>query len=479
MRGLPVTLTVEGRTCVVIGGGAVAARKVNLLLRAGAAVRVLASELAGELRVLAASGSICHVARRFAARDLAGVALAIAASDDRAVNTAVAAAAQKRGIPVCVVDDPVLCAFTMPAIVERGPVSVAIATGGGSPALARRLRSEIERALPEGIGALAEFAAAHRRLVKEALPNAEVRRLFWDQVLDGEIADSVLAGRTCEAHAMLRSALSRAAATPRLGGVVLVGAGPGDPELLTLKALRVLGKADVIVYDRLVGEGVLELARRGAERVFVGKQRGAHCMPQAEINALLVQLARQGKLVVRLKGGDPFIFGRGGEERQALSAAGVACDVVPGITAALGCAAAVGIPLTHRDHAQACVFVTAHRRHGRLDLDWRALARPKQTLCIYMGLAVIGDLTRGLIAAGMRASTPVAAVDSGTTRCQRVITGTIENIAARVAGSTLAGPALLIVGEVAAAATDKPTSAQSRSSFHRVELGRDRQPAAA
>jgi uroporphyrin-III C-methyltransferase/precorrin-2 dehydrogenase/sirohydrochlorin ferrochelatase len=456
MEGLPVTLVVKGRRCVVIGGGAVAARKVELLLRAGADVLVVAPRLIEALRAPAVAGRIRDVARDFAPRDLAGAALVIAATDDRAVNAAAAAAARKRAIPVNVVDDPALCTVTMPAIIERGPVSVAISTGGASPTLARRLRAGIERALPWGIGALADFAAAHRRAVKEALPGVEARRRFWDEVLDGPVAAAVVAGRPREAEAMLRAALARGAAMPRRGRVALVGAGPGDPELLTLKALRLIERADAIVHDALVGEGILDLARRDAERIFVGKRRGAACMPQHDINALLVRLARRGKLVVRLKGGDPFMFGRGGEECQALRAAGIACEVVPGITAALGCAAAAGIPLTHRDHAASCVFVTAHRRNGRLDLDWRALARPRQTLCIYMGLSVIGELMANLAEAGLRRGTPAALIDSGTTRRQRVVAGTIGDLAARAAEAGVGGPALLIVGEVAALAAAAP-----------------------
>ena len=477
MEGLPVTLVVKGRRCLVAGGGTVAARKVDLLLRAGAAVVVVAPHLCAELIALAAAGRVRHEARAFVPRDLAGAALAVAATGERAVNAAVAAAAGKRGIPVNVVDDPALCTFTVPAIVARGPVSVAIATGGASPTLARRLRAEIGRALPQGIGALARFAAAHRRAAKEAQPDVEARRRFWDEVFDGSIAAYVLAGDSGKAEDMLRAALS-ANATRRRGRVALVGAGPGDPELLTLKALRLLERADAIVHDALVGEGILDRARRDAERIFVGKRKGAACLAQHEINALLVHLARQGKVVVRLKGGDPFVFGRGGEERQALRAAGIACEVVPGVTAALGCAAAAGIPLTHREHAQSCVFVTAHRRNGRLDLDWRALAQPRQTLCIYMGLTVIGELTARLIEAGLKCGTPAALIDSGTTQRQRVIAGTVANLAARAVAAGLAGPALLIVGEVAAAAEAMPQPAAPIAAAGPPPIRRGRRAAA-
>lgn len=465
MEGLPVTLVVKNRRCIVVGGGAVAARKADLLLRAEASVAVVAPHLGAELEALAAAGRIRHSARGFVPRDLAGAALAVAATGNRAVNAAVAAAAGKRGIPVNVVDDPALCLFTMPAIVERGRVSVAIATGGASPTLARRLRAEIERALPPRVDALAAFAAAHRQAVKAALPGVEARRRFWDDVLDGPVAAAVLAGEPAAAERWLHASLARCAAAPRRGRVALVGAGPGDPELLTLKALRLLERADAIVYDALVGEGILDRARRDAERIFVGKRKGAACLPQHEINALLVRLARQGKRVIRLKGGDPFMFGRGGEECHALRAAGIDCEVVPGITAALGCAAAAGIPLTHRDHAQACVFVTAHRRNGRLDLDWRGLARPRQTLCIYMGLSVVGELMARLIEAGLRRGTPAALIESGTTRRQRVIAGTVANLAERAAAAGLGGPAMLIVGEVAVAAavapSEKPIAAET------------------
>ncbi len=353
MEGLPVTLVLKGRRCLVVGGGPVAARKVELLLRAGAEVCVVSPRLDESLRRLAMAGHIRHRTGSFAPHDLSRAAVVVAAAGDQAVNAAAAAAARRRGIPVNVVDDPALCTFTMPAIVERGQVSIAISTGGASPTLARRLRAAIDRALPASIAALAAFAAMERRRVRAALPNAAARRRFWDCVLDGPIGASVASGRWREAAAMLRAELARTAAASLTGQVYLVGAGPGDPELLTLKAARVLEKADVIVHDGCIGESILALARRDAERVFVGTPPGVGGILPAEVNALLARLARAGKTVVRLRCGDPRIFGHGRAERRAMLAAGLRCEVVPGIAMEQDSAAASRhSPLQHLDRSR-------------------------------------------------------------------------------------------------------------------------------
>jgi uroporphyrin-III C-methyltransferase/precorrin-2 dehydrogenase/sirohydrochlorin ferrochelatase len=450
MEGLPLTLVLAGRRCLVVGAGAVAARKIGLLLRAGAAVHVVAPCASPEVAALAASGRVRYEARRFAARDLDGAALAIAAMAERETNAAVSAAARRRGVPVNVADDPALCTVTLPAIVDRGPVTIAIATGGAAPTLARHLRARIERVVPAGVADLADFMRRVRPRVRAAVPDAGARRRLWDRLAEGPIADLAMAGRAEEAEQRLEALLAKPAAAPARGKVYLVGAGPGDPELLTLKAARLLQEADAVVHDRLVSAGVLDLARREAERVDVGKRCGRQSTPQAEINARLVSLARAGKRVVRLKGGDPFVFGRGGEEMQALLAAGIACEIVPGVTAALGCAAYAGIPLTHRDHAHACIFVTGHSSGGALDLDWASLARPLQTVCVYMGLGSLDRLVAGLVRHGVSPRMPAAIVVEGTTPRQQVLAGRLGELARLRGDVPPAAAGLVIIGEVVA-----------------------------
>jgi len=335
-----------------------------------------------------------------APRDLAGAVLTIAATGDRAVDAAVSATARRRGVPVNVVGDPSLCTVTMPAIVERGPVSIAVSTGGGASTLARHLRARIEHAVPPGTGALADFMRRKRPIVHGAVSDPRTRRRTWEWIAEGPIADLVLAGRDEDAERRLRDELALGAKLPERGKVFLVGAGPGDGELLTLKAARLIGEADIVVHHRLIGADVLGFARRDVRRIAMGKRCGGASAKQSDINALLISLARAGHRVVRLKGGDPFMFGSGGEEVQALMAAGIECEIVPGITAALGCAAYAGIPLTHRDHAHSCVFVTGHQKGGALDLDWVSLSRPLQTVCIYMGLSSIDTLADKLIRHG-------------------------------------------------------------------------------
>ena len=450
MHVLPIMMRVEGRGCAVVGGGTVAARKAALLRRASAAVVVIAPELGPELQDEAAAGRVAYRPRAFVPADLDGITLVIAATDDHAVNEAVFAAADARGIPVNVVDKPELCRFLMPAIVDRSPLLVAISTGGASPVLARRLRARLETLIPANYGRLAALAERLRDTVARRLPALGARRRFWDRLFEGSFAELVHAGREVEAERHVLQALEGAPDDEGLnGGIVhLVGAGPGDPELLTLKALRVLQEADVILYDRLVSDAVLDLARRDAEKVFVGKSCGKHAMPQEMINARLVALARQGQRVVRLKGGDPFIFGRGGEEMEALAAAGITFEIVPGITAALGCAASTGIPLTHREHSHAVTFVTAHLKNGRLDLDWPALARPNQTLAVYMGRGTLDVLCERLIAHGLPAGTPAAVVANGTRSNQRAVRGTLATLPQAAVPGTTDGPALVIIGDV-------------------------------
>ncbi len=449
MSQLPVFLDLQDRHCLVVGGGEVAARKAERLLRSGARVTVVAPRLASNaLAELSAAGRVLHLARRFTATDLDGVWLAVAATGDAAVNEAMAAAAHARAVPVNVVDQPALCTFTMPSIVDRPPVRIAIGTGGASPVLARLLRARIETLIPAAYGELARVMESLRTRVKQRLPDATARRRFWESVLQGPIAEMLLAGRREAAlQALERLIEDRAAQAPR-GEVWLVGAGPGDPDLLTFRALRLMQQADVVVYDRLVAPELLDLVRRDAERIYVGKERDRHTLAQEQINALLARLAGEGKRVLRLKGGDPFIFGRGGEEIDTLAERGIAFQIVPGITAASGCACYAGIPLTHRDYAQSVTFVTGHLKDGSMNLDWDALVRPRQTLAVYMGLGGIDILCRELIEHGMAAPTPAAVIQQGTTPRQQVLIGTLATLPDIVRGAELRPPSMVIIGEV-------------------------------
>ncbi len=443
MDFLPIFMNLRGEPCLVVGGGEVAARKCALLLRAGAKVTVCAPELAPAFD----TGRIEHRAARFREADLDGQALVIAATDDQAVNRAVAAAARARRIPVNVADQPELCTFILPSIIERAPLTVAISSGGASPVLARLLRARLESLIPAAYGRLAALAAEFRERVKARFRGAE-RRRFWERALEGPIAEMVLAGRDAEARHALEAALGDTRLALSGGDVALVGAGPGDPDLLTFRALRLMQQADVVVYDQLVSKPILDLVRLEAERIYAGKARAQHALPQEDINALLVRLAREGKRVVRLKGGDPFIFGRGGEEIATLAAEGIPFQVVPGITAAAGCASYAGIPLTHREHAQSVMFVAGHLRDGTMNFNWRALAQPQQTLVVYMGLLGLEVLCRELVAHGLPASLPAALVQQGTTPQQRVLEGTLATLPGIVAASEVRAPTLVIVGEV-------------------------------
>ena len=447
MRHLPAFFDIAGKPCLVVGGGDVAARKIALLERAGGRVRVISPELVPSLSRGVAAGRFLHIEAEFSPEHLDDASLVIAATDKRAVNARVSWEARQRGIPVNVVDDPALCSFQVPAIIDRDPVLIAISTGGASPVLARWVRRRIERALPASLGDLGRLAQRWRATVRARVPLASARKRFWDRLFDGPATDLTIAGRHAEAELALVGALDSVGPTP--GAVYLVGAGPGDPDLLTLRAHRLLQSADVIVYDRLVSDGVLDLARRDAETVYVGKEAGNHSMPQEEINDLLIRLAREGKQVIRLKGGDPFVFGRGGEEMLAVEAAGIYCHIVPGITAAAGIGAAAGIPLTHRGMAQGCSFITGQAADGEPDADWPALARGGNTIVVYMGLAALPRIASKLIAHGMRTDMPVAVVEKGTTPDQRTIAGPLGSIAALVEYAGITGPALTFIGEVA------------------------------
>ena len=439
-------LDLRGKPGVVVGGGRVAALKAEALLRSGVRVTVIAPEICERLAELALVGALRLEPRRFAPGDLVGAEVAIAATDDPAVNESVSAAARALRVPINVVDAAASSTFIMPAVVDRAPLQIAISTAGSSPVLARKVRTAIEAAVPFALGRLAALIGRFRGASKERYPDPEARRRFWEEVVDGPIADMALSGNEQGAAAALERKLHRG---ERTGGFVsLVGAGPGDPELLTLRALRVMQSASVVLYDHLVSPRLVDLTRRDAQRIYVGKEQDRHALPQADINALMVRLAGEGKRVVRLKGGDPFIFGRGGEEIEALLEHGIAFEVVPGITAAAGAASYAGIPLTHRDYAQSCVFVTGHLKNGSAQLDWQALARPNQTVVVYMGVGGLAQICRGLVEHGLPGSMPAAVVEKATLAEQRVIEGTLLTLPEEAKARHAAPPALLIVGEV-------------------------------
>ena len=449
MDFLPIFFDVKQKPCLVIGGGEVAARKVSLLLKAQSVVTVVSPELSRELADWHEEGKLSHIARDFADADIEQPVLVIAATDNREVNKRVSELAQVRGIPVNVVDDPALCSFITPSIVDRSPVQIAISTGGASPVLARMIRTKLEGCIPAAYGRLGALVSDFREKVKAKFTNVDQRRAFWESILESTVADRVYSGHEDEAAEALQKAIDAADSNPKLQGeVYLVGAGPGDPDLLTFRALRLMQSCDVMVYDRLVSPAIRELVRRDAELIYVGKARDKHTMQQENINELLVRLAKEGKRVLRLKGGDPFIFGRGGEEIELLAQEGIPFQVVPGITAAAGCASYSGIPLTHRDYSQACVFVTGHLKDGTVDLNWPALAQPNQTVVFYMGLHGAPTLCKEMMAHGLPGTTPVALVQKGTTPDQKTIIASLETLEETVKNHKFEPPTLIIVGEV-------------------------------
>lgn len=446
---LPLFVNLKDKPCLLVGGGEVAFRKLSLLLRASAAVTVIAPEIHPSIqRELGAS--VIHLNKRFHPADLDGFFLVIAATDDPLVNRSVFEAAEARNILVNVVDCPDLCRFIFPALIDRSPVIVAVSTGGASPVLARALRAQLEQSLPQRLGQLARFADAKRQEVKHHIKDSALRRRFWERLLSGPLRELVMSSQDEAAESTFRDALAGELSGGRPKGLVsLVGAGPGDPELLTLKALRLLQEADYIVHDRLVSDAILDLSRRDATRIDVGKESSRHTLPQSEINALLAKLALEGHTVVRLKGGDPFLFGRGGEEIETLMQQGLSFQVVPGISAANGCAAYAGIPLTHRDHAHSVLFVTGHfKEGGGSDVNWRELIAPNRTVVIYMGLQAMPAIRQELLKSGVDPELPVALVEEGTLNAQRVVVSTLEGLEEAARSAAIRPPALIIIGTV-------------------------------
>jgi len=430
----------------VVGGGRIATRKTASLLSAGARVRLISPELSEPLQKHAAAQHIQVEPRHFLDSDLDDCCLAIAATNSEQVNRQVAAAARERRIPVNVVDQPDLCSFVMPAVIDRSPIVVTVSTGGASPVLARLLRARLESLIPHAYGQLADLAKRYRNTVKKTFADSQQRQKFWYKVLQGGVAEYVFTGRNDKADAAMEHALQQG--DDGMGEVYLVGAGPGDPDLLTFRALRLMQQADIVVYDRLVAASILELTRADAQRIYVGKERDKHTMRQEEINQTLADLAKKGHRVLRLKGGDPFIFGRGGEEIDTLAEQGVPFQVVPGITAASGCASYAGIPLTHRDYAQSVTFVTGHLKDGSMNLNWQQLAQPHQTVVFYMGLVGLPVICEKLQKQGVSADMPIALVEQGTTQMQKVYSGTLATMPAIVEREKPKPPTLIIVGEV-------------------------------
>ena len=450
MKYLPIFLDVRGKTVLVDGGGTVAARRVERALSCGASVVACDPAPGPEVTALEGHTRLILHRRLPTVEDAAGCAVIYGASEDSVRDTKLHACAKTAGALCNIADEPDFCDFITPSIVDRAPITVAISTGGTAPIIARILRARIETALPSSFGRLAEFVSGFREQIRKAIPNGRKRRHFWERMIDGTAGDFFLSGDEQRAQDQIVADLEneRTGHSTSVGEVYLVGAGPGDPDLLTFRALRLMQRADVVLYDRLVGKGVLELVRRDAERIYVGKLPAEHTMAQEDISDLMIRLAKEGQRVLRLKGGDPYIFGRGGEEIEDLAEAGIGFQVVPGISAASGCGTYAGIPLTHRDHAQSCTFVTAHGKDGVLDLDWDILIRKRQTLAVYMGLSNLGLLASGFREHGVDMETPVAVIQNGTRVDQKVVTGTLETITSQVEEAKLQSPAMILIGSV-------------------------------
>ena len=447
MEIFPISLKLQQQPCLIVGGGRIAYRKAVLLAKAGATLHVIAPEIEPDLLTLVQQTQGQYIAEDFQQQvNLRDYRLVIAATNDAVVNQQVFEACEAEKVLVNSVDDPPHCRFMVPAIIDRSPLIISVASNGTSPVLSRQIRTQLETLIPHGMGKLAEFSGKWRTTVKQKITNPDERRIFWEDLYASPLKEQVFNGNEAEADQLIEQALQEWK-TPK-GEVYLVGAGPGDPELLTLKALRLMQQADVVIYDRLVSQPIMDLCRRDAEKIYVGKARSNHSVPQEGINALLVKYASQGKRVCRLKGGDPFIFGRGGEEIQELFDAGITFQVVPGITAASGCSAYAGIPLTHRDYAQSVRFLTGHLKEGSPELPWDELVYENQTLVLYMGLVGLENTCQQLIAHGQRPNMPVALISKGTTPEQKVVVGTLADIASKVSEYHIQAPTLTIIGEV-------------------------------
>ncbi|MBE88470.1 MAG: uroporphyrinogen-III C-methyltransferase [Rhodospirillaceae bacterium] len=447
MDELPIAFQLKGQGVLVVGGGTTALRKLRLLVKTSAEITVIASTPNSDLISYAVETGLRLIKREFSASDLSNKVMVISATDEPSLDNAVSEAAKERNIPINVPDRPDLCTFHIPSIVDRDPIVIAISTSGNAPVLARHIRERIEKLLPKNIGKLAKFAREFRSAVKSIIPSAQDRLNLWESVLAGPISQKVLAGKITMAREDMVKLVNQLPEKADHGIVHIVGAGPGDPDLLTLRAFRLMQTADVIVYDRLVSTEILDLARRDADRIFVGKSKGYHHKTQEEINQILATEARAGKRVIRLKGGDPFLFGRGGEEMKHLHLCDIPVEIVPGITAATGCAASLGIPLTHRGIAAGVTFITGHGFNGAPNIDWTSLSRSANTIVIYMGLSRARAIADNLITNGMRSNTPFAVIENGTRTDERTIVGVLGELPQLISEHDLSGPSLLIIGK--------------------------------
>jgi uroporphyrin-III C-methyltransferase/precorrin-2 dehydrogenase/sirohydrochlorin ferrochelatase len=448
MDHLPIFINIRKKPCIVIGGGDIALRKINLLLKAQAKVDCLSPSFSRDIKNLSKDGHITLINKSFDQTDIKDYSIIIAATDDSSVNSSISAIAQVKKIPVNVVDSPELSSFIMPSIVDRSPLIIAVSSSGKAPVLSRIIRAKLETVIPSAYGILADIAGEYRQKVKDRFSTIKDRRAFWEIVFSGVIAEKVFSGRISEAKKDIQRQLDDAVEMD-LGEVYLVGAGPGDPDLLTFKALRLIQQADVVLYDRLVSKGVMELVRRDSELIYVGKKGGSDkSTKQVDINDQLVELAKSGKRVCRLKGGDPFIFGRGGEEIESLSEHGIPFQVVPGITAASGCSSYAGIPLTHRDYSQSCRFVTAHLKNGTTNLPWEEFIIDQQTIVFYMALSGANYICEKLMEYGMDKDMPIAIIEKGTMPEQKVYISSLIELPALLEREDIHAPTLMIVGEV-------------------------------
>ena len=448
MDHLQIFINIRQRPCLVIGGGDIALRKINLLIKAQAKVDCLSPLFCEGIINLSKNGNVNLIDKIFEPDDMKDYAIIIASTDDSSVNSLISQLAKQAKIPVNVVDSPELSSFIMPSIVDRSPVIIAVSSAGKAPVLARLIRAKLETVIPSAYGVLAEIAGEYRQKVKDRFANIKDRRAFWESTFSGVIAEKVFSGSVDEAKDDIDTQLKNALEM-ELGEVYLVGAGPGDPDLLTFKALRLIQQADVILYDRLVSKGVMELVRRDSELIYVGKKGGSDkSTRQIDINEKLIELAKAGKRVCRLKGGDPFIFGRGGEEIESLSEHAIPFQVVPGITAASGCSSYAGIPLTHRDYSQSCRFVTAHLKNGTTNLPWEEFIIDQQTIVFYMALSGANYICKKLMEHGMDKDMPIAIIEKGTMPEQKVYISSLTALPDLLAKEDIHAPTLMIVGEV-------------------------------
>ena len=451
MKYFPFFLQLDKLPCLIIGGGDVAERKIDLLIKANADITIVSIEFTNYILEVSKKNNIQCITQKYSDNILKEnkYKFVIAATNNVSLNEKIARDCDKQNIIINVVDQPEICDFIFPSILERGDITVAVSTGGASPVLARVLRTKLETMVPSNYGKLAEIVSKNRVNVRNKMKKFSSNKIFWEKMLNGKFLELVLTGKSEEAESFLDSQIeSFDEDIANQGEVYLVGAGPGDPDLLTFKALRLMQQADIALYDRLVHPSIVDLIRRDATKIYVGKERDNHVVRQEEINQLLVQYAKEGKKVLRLKGGDPFIFGRGGEEIETLADEKVAFQVVPGITSASGCSAYSGIPLTHRDYAQSCIFVTGHLKEGKLDLDWKKLIQPNQTIVFYMGLVSIDIICSELIINGLDKKTPCALVQQGTTNTQKEFISTLKDMPKLVQTKKPKAPTIFIIGGV-------------------------------